>query len=105
MTKPEIVFLMYHELELPGRKLVQSDPGYTRYVLSESAFGRQLEWLKQNNWLGLCVSDALNFPSRPSVAITFEEWFPGDVLYHHRISRAHRLSFARSPEGTIGCGI
>jgi len=80
MTKPEIVFLMYHELELPGRKLVQSDPGYTRYVLSESAFSRQLEWLKQNNWLGLCVSDALNFPSRPSVAITFDDGCETDLL-------------------------
>ena len=29
----QIVFLMYHELEMPGRALCQREPGYTRYVL------------------------------------------------------------------------
>jgi len=27
MAEPNIVFLMYHELELPGRPTVQSPPG------------------------------------------------------------------------------
>ena len=29
MAEPNIVFLMYHELELPGRPTVQSAPGFT----------------------------------------------------------------------------
>jgi len=33
MAASPIVFLMYHELELPGRKLSQSEPGYVRYIL------------------------------------------------------------------------
>src|SRR5215470_9133335 len=80
MSQTKIVFLMYHELELPGRTLVQSDPGYIRYVLPESSFRSQLEWLKQNDWLGLCVSDALKFPSQPSVAITFDDGCETDLL-------------------------
>ena len=80
MSQPKIVFLMYHELELPGRSLVQSDPGYTRYVLPQSSFRAQMEWLAQNKWLGLCLSDALKFPSEPSVAITFDDGCETDLI-------------------------
>src|SRR5262252_6132504 len=80
MSQTKIVFLMYHELELPERTLVQSDPGYTRYVLCESTFREHLEWLKQHNWLGLCVSDALKFPSQPALAITFDDGCETDLL-------------------------
>ena len=34
MAGSRIVFLMYHELELPGRRLCQSEPGYVRYILA-----------------------------------------------------------------------
>jgi hypothetical protein len=33
-----LCFLMYHELELAGRKLCQSEPGYVRYILPLEAF-------------------------------------------------------------------
>src|SRR5262249_47910523 len=80
MSQTKIVFLMYHELELPRRLLVQSAAGYTRYVLPEPNFREHLAWLKQNRWLGLSVSDTLKFPSQPSVAITFDDGCETDLL-------------------------
>jgi len=70
---------MYHELELPGRKLCQSEPGYVRYILSLETFRSQMSWLKDQGWRGLCVSEALDFSARqnsaqPSVCITFRRW-------------------------------
>lgn len=80
MTDPAIVFLMYHELELPGRPLVQSEPGYVRYILPESSFRAQIAWLKANHWQGLSVSEALQYPSSKSVAITFDDGCETDLL-------------------------
>jgi peptidoglycan/xylan/chitin deacetylase (PgdA/CDA1 family) len=75
-----IVFLMYHELELPGRPLRQSEPGYMRYILSRDSFQAQIKWLQQNGWGGLCVSEALNFPAEKSVAITFDDGCETDLI-------------------------
>jgi len=55
-----IPFLMYHELELAGRKLCQSEPGYVRYILPLENFRSQMECLKQSGFRGrasvkLCV--------------------------------------------------
>lgn len=80
MPERAIVFLMYHELELPGRPLVQSEPGYVRYVLPESSFRKQIEWLGHNNWRGLSVTEALEFPSTKSVAITFDDGCETDMI-------------------------
>jgi peptidoglycan/xylan/chitin deacetylase (PgdA/CDA1 family) len=73
MASREIVFLMYHELELPGRPLVQSTPGYVRYILPETTFRAQINWLRESGWQGLSVSQALNYPSEKAVAITFDD--------------------------------
>ena len=62
MSQPRIVFLMYHELELAGRALCQSEPGYARYILPVESFRRQMEWLKQSGFHGLNVSQALAYP-------------------------------------------
>jgi peptidoglycan/xylan/chitin deacetylase (PgdA/CDA1 family) len=70
---------MYHELELPGRALCQSEPGYVRYILSESSFRSQMDWLRRNEWKGLSVSQALNFPAGKSVAITFDDGCETDL--------------------------
>jgi peptidoglycan/xylan/chitin deacetylase (PgdA/CDA1 family) len=80
MPKDSIVFLMYHELEIPGRPLCQSEPGYARYVLPERDFRSQIESLKENGWLGLCVGQALGFPEANSVAITFDDGCETDLL-------------------------
>jgi peptidoglycan/xylan/chitin deacetylase (PgdA/CDA1 family) len=68
-----ITFLMYHELELAGRKLCQSEPGYVRYILPLETFRSQMEWLKHSGVRGLSVGEALRFPTEPSVCITFDD--------------------------------
>ncbi len=80
MAEPGIVFLMYHELELPGRPLCQSEPGYVRYILPDEAFRSQMTWLAQERWRGLSVSEALEFPSAKSVAITFDDGCETDMI-------------------------
>jgi peptidoglycan/xylan/chitin deacetylase (PgdA/CDA1 family) len=80
MATRGIVFLMYHELEMPGRPLAQSDPGYVRYILPEPSFRTQIDWLKQNGWLGLSVSDALHYSSEKAVAITFDDGCETDLI-------------------------
>jgi peptidoglycan/xylan/chitin deacetylase (PgdA/CDA1 family) len=80
MAGPRIVFLMYHELELPGRPLCHSEPGYVRYILSQSSFQSQMDWLRQNGWRGLSVSEALDYPAGSSVAITFDDGSETDLI-------------------------
>lgn len=75
-----VVFLMYHELELPGRPTVQSAPGYVRYVLKASEFGNQMRWLSRNDWRGMAVTEALMFPSQNGVAVTFDDGCETDLL-------------------------
>jgi peptidoglycan/xylan/chitin deacetylase (PgdA/CDA1 family) len=71
---------MYHELELPGRALCQSEPGYVRYILSETSFRSQMDWLRHNSWQGLSVSEALTFPGGKSVALTFDDGSETDLI-------------------------
>ncbi len=80
MSAAPIVFLMYHELELPGRNLCQSEPGYVRYILSLETFRRQMEWLKQSGFRGISVSEAIRYPAEPSVCITFDDGCETDLL-------------------------
>jgi peptidoglycan/xylan/chitin deacetylase (PgdA/CDA1 family) len=88
MASSGIVFLMYHELELPGRSLIQSEPGYVRYILRESTFQAQIDWLRHNGWNGLSVGDALRAQTRgKSVAITFDDGCETDLLCAARVLR------------------
>ncbi len=80
MAASRIVFLMYHELELAGRKLCQSEPGYVRYILPLEAFRSQMAWMKQSGWRGLSVGEALLYPSEPSVCITFDDGCETDLI-------------------------
>ena len=80
MAPARIVFLMYHELELPGRALVQSEPGYVRYILAQDTFRSQMHWLRENGYRGLDVSGALSYPSAPSVCITFDDGCETDLI-------------------------
>jgi peptidoglycan/xylan/chitin deacetylase (PgdA/CDA1 family) len=75
-----IVFLMYHELELPGRRLCQSESGYVRYILKQETFRSQMEWLKNSGFRGLSISKALEYPQKPSVAITFDDGCETDLI-------------------------
>jgi len=80
MASPGTVFLMYHELELPGRRLVQSEPGYVRYILREATLRSQIKWLRKNGWRGLNVSEALSSTAEKSVAITFDDGCETDLV-------------------------
>jgi peptidoglycan/xylan/chitin deacetylase (PgdA/CDA1 family) len=71
---------MYHELELAGRRLCQSDPGYVRYILPVDDFRRQMEWLKNSGWRGLNVTEAMRFPTGQSVCITFDDGCETDLI-------------------------
>lgn len=80
MAQPRIVFLMYHELELAGRAICQSEPGYARYVLPLADFRGQLEWLKRSGFRGFNVTQALAYPAEPSVCITFDDGCETDLV-------------------------
>ena len=80
MSASRIVFLMYHELELAGRKLCQSEPGYVRYILPLETFRSQMAWLKQSGWRGLNVSEALRYSGEPGVCITFDDGCETDLI-------------------------
>jgi peptidoglycan/xylan/chitin deacetylase (PgdA/CDA1 family) len=80
MAAPHLIFLMYHELELPGRKLCQSEPGYVRYILPLETFRRQMEWMKQSSLRGLSVSEAIRYPAHSSICITFDDGCETDLI-------------------------
>jgi peptidoglycan/xylan/chitin deacetylase (PgdA/CDA1 family) len=78
-TRP-IVYLMYHEIEVPGRPLCQSEPGYVRYIVRESSFREQMQSLQRMGYGGMSVPDALKGSSTPVVAITFDDGCETDLL-------------------------
>ena len=80
MAEPSIVFLMYHELEQPGRTLCHPEPGYVRYVLRAADFQAQMKLLENQNWRGVSVSEAIRFPDYKSVAVTFDDGSETDLI-------------------------
>jgi peptidoglycan/xylan/chitin deacetylase (PgdA/CDA1 family) len=80
MAKSAFVSLMYHELQLSGRGLCNSEPGYTRYVLPEQDFRSQVEYLKAKGYHGLSMGQALAFPDGSKIAITFDDGSETDLL-------------------------
>ncbi|MGA9526775.1 MAG: polysaccharide deacetylase family protein [Terriglobales bacterium] len=93
-ARKDCVYLMYHELELPGRKLCQSEPGYVRYILPLETFRTQMSWLKDQGWRGLNVSEALHFSapsnsSQPCVCLTFDDGCETDLIAAAPVLREH----------------
>lgn len=85
MSERCIVFLMYHELGLPGRRPCHSGAGYSRYVVKESDFRTQIRWLEQAGWRGMGVSEALasgaqDSKEQPSVVFTFDDGCESDLI-------------------------
>lgn len=81
MSHNGIVFLMYHELETPGRPLCQSAPGYVRYIMHTSDFRAQMELLQRQGRRGVSVGEAVRDFAAKSVAITFDDGCETDLLY------------------------
>lgn len=75
-----IVFLMYHELEVAGRRLVQLEPGYVRYILLVDKFRKQMQWMKDAGVRGLSASEAIRNPQSPSVCVTFDDGCETDLI-------------------------
>jgi peptidoglycan/xylan/chitin deacetylase (PgdA/CDA1 family) len=76
-----VVYLMYHEIELPERTLCESDPGYVRYVVKASAFREQIAHLRANDYRGVRVTEALEETdeARLRVALTFDDGCETDL--------------------------
>ncbi len=76
------VYLMYHEIQSPGRPLCQGEEGYARYVVAENYFREQITSLAANGYRGLSVTEALawNRSQDPAVAITFDDGCATDLL-------------------------
>jgi peptidoglycan/xylan/chitin deacetylase (PgdA/CDA1 family) len=83
-SSSQIVYLMYHELELAGRKVCQSEPGYVRYILPVETFRNEMEWLKETGFRGLSVSEAVGWDAAhskgPAVSITFDDGCETDLI-------------------------
>jgi peptidoglycan/xylan/chitin deacetylase (PgdA/CDA1 family) len=79
-----VVFLMYHELQLTGRRPVDESPGYQRYVVSKEQFEQQLEMVSQRGFKGANVSQSLVVLSsadsaQPTVCFTFDDGCASDL--------------------------
>jgi len=77
---PRQVYLMYHELELPGRSLCQDEPGYVRYIVTASDFRAQMQFLKDSGLGGMNVTTALDNPARRGVVLTFDDGCETDLI-------------------------
>jgi peptidoglycan/xylan/chitin deacetylase (PgdA/CDA1 family) len=73
------VCLMYHEIELPGRDLCDSDPGYAKYAVSLGNFRDQMQFLKDSGTPGISVSHMLSNPGN-GVALTFDDGCETDLI-------------------------
>jgi len=81
MAERRTVFLMYHELEKPGRPLCLDEPGYVRYAVRLSDFRLQMESLSHERWRGASVGEATQFrEGQPAVAITFDDGCETDLI-------------------------
>ena len=76
-----IAVLMYHELEVPGRPLGQSDPGYRRYLVPAAAFESQLRHLKSLGYAGISIAQALQAIRPKQVVITFDDGSETDLEF------------------------
>ena len=75
------VFLMYHEIGLPSRSPCQVSPGYTRYVVAENDFRRQLALLRSSGLKGESLGEGLEgLGTGRNVVITFDDGCETDLI-------------------------
>lgn len=79
MSARGTVCLMYHEIELPGRELCDSDPGYTKYAVSLGDFREQMAFLKNSSTPGINISQMLTNPAN-GVALSFDDGCETDLI-------------------------
>ena len=79
-SRSEIVYLMYHELEMPRRKPCNAEPGYMRYVLQMADFVEQMKNLQGAGWRGASVSEVLQTVRPKTVVVTFDDGCETDLL-------------------------
>lgn len=100
MGAPGVVFLMYHELEVEGRPLCQSNRGYKHYVLKEADFRSQTRWLQGSGWRGISVGEAISSYPANSVAFTFDDGSETDLIVAAPILR--EINFGATFYVTVG---
>jgi peptidoglycan/xylan/chitin deacetylase (PgdA/CDA1 family) len=100
MPTDSIVYLMYHELEVDGHALCQSEQGYVRYVVREPSFREQMHWLQSAGSLGISVSDALEKKTSQGIVITFDDGCETDLIVAAPILR--ELNFGATFYVTLG---
>ena len=75
-----MVYLMYHELEVPGQPLCQTVPGYLRYVLLGDEFETQMALLSRSGFKAVNVSQDLSGAQPgPAVVVTFDDGCETDL--------------------------
>lgn len=79
MRNEATVYLMYHELEVEGRPLCQSEQGYVRYVVRENSFRAQMKWLRDSKIRGVSVADSLGKGKAGEIVITFDDGCETDL--------------------------
>lgn len=100
MRDDAIVYLMYHELEVDGRPLCESEQGYVRYAVRESAFREQMNWLQSSGLRGVSVSQALSNPAAGDIVITFDDGCETDLTVAAPLLA--KLGFAATFYITVG---
>jgi peptidoglycan/xylan/chitin deacetylase (PgdA/CDA1 family) len=77
-----LAYLMYHEIEVPGRARVGEEPGYVRYVVEEATFRAQIERIRADGLRGISVGDAMADPDARAarVVITFDDGAETDLV-------------------------
>ena len=85
-----VSYLMYHEIERPGRSLCSDDAGYVRYVVQEKSFDLQLGSLRSTGMRGVCVGAAASDESHgPHVVLTFDDGCESDLVIAAPLLAAH----------------
>jgi peptidoglycan/xylan/chitin deacetylase (PgdA/CDA1 family) len=74
-------YLMYHEIARPGVATARSDPGYMRYVISDSTFEQHLGAIAEAGMSGVSVGDAVAAGNDRTdvVALTFDDGCESDL--------------------------
>jgi peptidoglycan/xylan/chitin deacetylase (PgdA/CDA1 family) len=80
MDSAGIVFLMYHELGIPGRETCHAEPGYLRYVVPATDFQQQMEKLASDGWRGQNVTQSIGSFKEKTVCITFDDGCETDLI-------------------------